>query len=247
MRATRRFRQIISVLGLVLAGACGTGEAPDTDIDGLEEATLAPEAEQATGEQEEAAPTSARFELGRHYQRLSPTQPTSTGPEQVEVAEIFWYGCPHCYELEPLIARWAAEQPDAVSFVRIPAVWNPVLRLHARAFYTAQALDLGEAMHDAFFTEIHENRNPLDTREAIAEFFARFDVEREDFERTFDSYDEVHSQMQRAEDLNRRYRVTSVPTIVVNGKYTSDAGLAGSYEGLIELIDELVAAEQGGE
>jgi len=179
-----------------------------------------------------------------HYERLSPTQPTSSSPDKIEVAEVFWYGCPHCYAFEPYLERWSSQKPEDVSFVRVPALWNPLLLLHARAFYTASALGKLDEMHSAFFTEIHENGNPLDTREALAEFFARFGVDRAEFEQTFDSYDQVQTELQRADRLNRSYGITGVPTIVVNGKYKTNATLAGSYEALIELIDELVASER---
>lgn len=241
----RRFGHLAALLGLVLVGACGTGD-PSAPADGTEDrpAALAPEADAETriDEQAEEAPPSARFRLGEHYRRLSPTQPTSSDPERVEVAEIFWYGCPHCYELEPHIAEWAASKPDSISFVRIPATWNPQVRLHARAFYTAEALGVRDEMHDAFFDEIHRNRNPLATRDALAELFGRFGVEREAFDGAFDSYD-VHAKVRRAEELGRRYRITGVPSIVINGKYVSDAELAGGYERLVELIDELATAE----
>ncbi|HEX7081162.1 MAG TPA: thiol:disulfide interchange protein DsbA/DsbL [Gammaproteobacteria bacterium] len=233
---------------LALALAACEGNAPDSAADpGLEsgQATLAPAAapEAEDGAESTQEPTSARFQLGTHYRRLSPTQPTSSSPDRVEVAEIFWYGCPHCYAFEPYIARWQAEKPAYVSFVRVPAVWNPLLRLHARAFYTAQALGKGEAMHEAFFTEIHENGNPLDSEEALAEFFARFGVDADAFRDAFDSFD-VNSKLQRADELNRRYEITSVPSIVVNGKYTTNATMAGGHDQLIELIGELVEAER---
>jgi len=226
----------------------GCGDAPDVAGDaqvGEPPAGLTPadEAQTLAAEQADTAPTSGRFQLGTHYQRLSPTQPTSSSAEQVEVAEVFWYGCPHCYTFDPYLESWEADKPGYVSFVRVPAVWNPLLQLHARAFYTAQELGKGEEMHDAFFAEIHENGNQLDSREALAEFFGRFDVDAEAFDRAFDSF-EVHTKLQRAEELSRRYRITSVPSIVVNGKYTTDGTSAGSYELLIELIDELAASER---
>jgi protein dithiol oxidoreductase (disulfide-forming) len=191
------------------------------------------------------APTTGRFEMGAHYLRLSPTQPTSSNPDQIEVAEVFWYGCPHCYELDPQLERWRQGKPDYVSFVRVPAVWNPTLQIHARAFYTAEALGKGEEMHAEFFREIHERRNGLDSEASLQEFFGRFDVAPTAFKQAFDSFD-VSAKLQRADELNRRYRIGSVPTIVVNGKYTTDGPMAGSYEELLVLVDELVAAEREG-
>ncbi len=186
----------------------------------------------------------AEFELGTHYNRLTPTQPTSSGPQQVEVAEIFWYGCPHCYNFDPMLQEWEAARPEYVSFVRVPAVWNPLVRFHAQAFYTAQVLGKGAEMHEPLFAEIHEFGNYLDSPEKLANFFARFGVSREDFESAFNSR-EVNDLLQRAEELSQRYQISSVPTIVVNGKYTSNASMTGSYERLLELVDTLVASERG--
>jgi thiol:disulfide interchange protein DsbA len=132
-----------------------------------------------------------------------------------------------------------------VNFVRIPAVWNPLLQLHARAFYTAEALGKGAEMHSDFFSEIHERGNMLDSEAKLQEFFGRFGVQAETFKSTFDSF-VVQARLQRADELNRRYRIGSVPTIIVNGKYTTDGPQVGSYEELLELVDELVAAERAG-
>jgi thiol:disulfide interchange protein DsbA len=191
------------------------------------------------------APTTGRFELGVHYLRLSPTQPTSSNPDQVEVCEVFWYACAHCNAFDPLLEQWRETKPDYVNFVRVPAVWNELLLLHARAFYTAEQLGKGEEMHAEFFREIHERGNRLDTETKLQEFFGRFGVDAAAFKAAFDSF-AVQAKLQRADELNRRYRISSVPTIVVNGKYTTDAPMVGSYEELLVLVDELTAAEREG-
>jgi thiol:disulfide interchange protein DsbA len=234
------------LLALLALGACSgpadptaaldpTVETPAAERDALEPELVATDAA--------GAPTTGRFELGVHYLRLSPTQPTSSNPDQVEVAEVFWYGCPHCYELDPLLERWRERAADYVSFVRVPAVWNPTLVVHARAFYTAEALGKGAEMHAAFFREIHENRNGLDTEAKLQEFFGRFGVDAAAFKTAFDSF-AVQAKLQRADELSRRYRIGSVPTIIVNGKYTTDGPMAGSYDELLALVDELTAAER---
>jgi thiol:disulfide interchange protein DsbA len=237
------------LLGLLALAACG-GPAEPTDEPGAapdlpasaERDALEPELV-ATAPAD--APTTGRFELGVHYLRLSPTQPTSSNPDQVEVCEVFWYGCPHCNALDPMLEEWRKTKPDYVSFVRVPAVWDPELLLHARAFYMAEQLGKGEEMHAEFFREIHERRNRLDTQAKLQEFFGRFGVDAASFKAAFDSF-AVQAKLQRADELNRRYRIDSVPTIVVNGKYTTDAPMVGSYEELLELVDELAAAEREG-
>lgn len=188
------------------------------------------------------APASTRFQMGKEYQRLTPTQPTSSSPEQVEVAEIFWYGCSHCYNFDPYVEKWLTRKPENVNFVRIPAVWNPLVKFHARAFYAAQALDKEDEMHTSFFREIHLNGNSLESEEKLIEFFGRFGVSSDDFASAFNSF-AVHTKLQQAETLARRYRVTSVPLVVVNGKYTTSASMTGDYDTLMEVIDELVMVE----
>ena len=239
------------LLGLLTLAACGGGAPQDsgaeqdaaTDVPAsAEREALEPELV-ATAETD--APTTDRFKLGVHYLRLSPTQPTSSNPDQVEVCEVFWYGCPHCNAFDPMLEQWRKQQPDYVSFVRVHALWNPLLQIHARLFYTAQELGRGEELHTAIFREIHERGNALDTEEKIEEFFGRSGVDSTAFKTAWGSF-AVQSKLQRADELNRRYRIGSVPTIVVNGKYTTDGPMAGSYEALLELVDELVAAEREG-
>jgi thiol:disulfide interchange protein DsbA len=237
----------LAMMALGILG-CGSSDpqlegAVDPDVpeagglEALEEAAL------RLPQGDETTTASGQFQLGTHYERLSPTQPTSSSPDQVEVAEVFWYGCPHCAAFEPYLKSWEALKADYVNFVRIPAVWNPLVQLHARAFYTAEALDKVEEMHSAFFAEIHDNGNFLESEEALAEFFGRFGVDAETFEETFESF-AVHTKLQRADELSRRYRITSVPAVVVNGKYTTNASMAGGYDQLMVLIDELAASER---
>jgi thiol-disulfide isomerase/thioredoxin len=125
----------------------------------------------------QATAPARQFTLGKEYERLSPTQPTSSGPDKIEVAEVFWYGCPHCYTFDPYLESWKKDLPDDVSFVRIPALWNPLLQTHARIYYTAEALNKLDEMHSATFREIHVNRNGLDNPAVIRDFFGQFGVD----------------------------------------------------------------------
>lgn len=187
-----------------------------------------------------------RFKLGTHYERLSPTQPTSSGPDKIEVAEVFWYACPHCYTFDPYLESWKEDLAGDVSFVRIPALWNDLTQIHGRIYYTEEALDKLDEMHSAVFREIHVNHNGLNDPGAIRSLFGDFGVDAATFDKTFESF-AVYTKLQRADELQRRYRVTSVPTVVVNGKYRTNATMAGSYPDLLEVIDELVAMERAGE
>ncbi len=230
-----------------------TTEATDEALEVVEESAAEPE---DTGEvaivlaqaDTSTTPANWQFDEGKHYMRLVPSQPTIGGADKIEVAEFFWYGCPHCYDFEPAINRWDTNKPANVRFVRIPAMWNDVLKLHARLYYTEEVLVRNGNIEDAagfrnaVFEEYHRRGNRLLSEEAISRLFERYGVSPEDFLKTWNSF-EVSQKLRVANDLARRYSIASVPAIVVNGKYRTGAAEAGGYPKMIELIDELVARE----
>jgi thiol:disulfide interchange protein DsbA len=192
-----------------------------------------------------APATSAKFKEGANYQKLVPAQPTSVGPDKVEVIEVFWYGCGHCFALDPKIEAWRAKKPSYVEFVRVPAMWNDMARMHARVFYTAEMLGKLEQLHAATFNQIHVKGDMLNNVDKIVAFFKANGVSNEEFQKAFSSF-AVESKLQRADFLNRRYKIESVPTVIVNGKYKTDVGSAGGEDPLFSLIEELATSEHGG-
>lgn len=218
----------------------------DNDVESVENAPPATAAQPLALRiaEMQAAPPS-QFKEGVHYARLVPAQPTSAGASQVEITEAFWYGCPHCYALDPYLESWRKQgKPAYVNFVRIPVIWNDRTRIHARVFYTAELLGKLDELHGAIFDEIHVNKNPLSSPESIAKFFAAHGVDADAFEKAFASFG-VEESLKKATALNERYRVDSVPTIVINGKYVTDVGRAGGQKELIALINELASRERG--
>jgi len=240
MKTKTAFRFALLPVAVLSAGLVALG------ISAQERATTADAAPASIVLAQAAAPAARQFELGTHYERLTPTQPTSSGPNKIEVAEIFWYACPHCYTFDPYLESWKENLPADVSFVRIPAMWNELLQMHARIYYTEEALGKLDEMHADVFREIHVNRNSLNNPALIGELFAKHGVDAETFDKTFESF-AVYTKLQRADELARRYRVASVPTVIVNGKYTTNATMAGSYPNLISVINELVDMERAGE
>ena len=189
-----------------------------------------------------------QFVDGTHFTRLVPTQPTIGGADKIEVAEIFWYGCAHCFDFEPYINRWAEKLPANVRFVRIPAMWNALVKLHGQLYFTEEVLAKNgkiadpEGFRTAVFLEYHRRGNRLASVDAIQAVFERFGVDEKDFKNSWGSF-EVAQKMRVAEDLARRWNVASVPAIVVNGKYLTGAGQAGTYPKLLDVMDELIARE----
>ena len=180
---------------------------------------------------------------GVQYKALKPAVPTNVAPGKVEVVEVFWYACGHCYLLEPKLDAWEKKgKPANVELIRMPAVWNEVLKTHARLFYTIEILGRPELNNEAF-REINVRGNRLDTPDKIEAFFTSRGVSKADFQKAFSGF-AVESKLARAIDLNKRYRITSTPTVVVNGKYVTDASMAGGEDKLFQVINALAAREK---
>ena len=186
--------------------------------------------------------SSSAYDEGTHYQRLAKAQPTST-TDKVEVVEVFWYGCPHCYSLEPAVHNWLKNKPENVEFVRLPAALNPSWSFHAKVYYTAEALGVVDKFHEAFFDAIHLHKKRMNTEGAIQTFFEGLGVDSASFEKAWGSF-AVDAKLRKAKQKVIGYQLRSVPAIIVNGKYKVTAQSAGGSSKGFNVVNELVAKEQ---
>ncbi len=208
-------------------------------------------ADEITFDEPEPAPAAAvappvwEFKEGDHFRRMTSSQGTSSAPDKIEVAEVFWYGCSHCYNFDPLIDQWknGKDFPADVSVVRIPVIWNPTNEVHARAMYTAEALGILDKAHAEIFKAIHQQNNQLSSQEGLATFFARLGVENATFVEAYNSFG-VNSAVKRAESLTRRYGVKSVPILIVNGKYAVDGPKIQTFGDMLNAAAELAQRER---
>lgn len=184
-----------------------------------------------------------KYSAGQHYAVLTVAQGTSSSPDVIEVAEVFWYGCSHCYSFDPFVTKWSDELPAGVEFIRLPVIWNPTNQIHARMFYTAEALGKLDVIHDAIFKELHVNKKMLTTEAAIEDFFVRNGISSEEFQKTFRSF-AVESKLKRAKNLTQRYRIQSVPLLVINGKYVTTGEEIRNFDDILAIADELIVREQ---
>ena len=174
------------------------------------------------------------FQEGRDYLRLPTPVPPAT-PDKVEVIEMFWYGCPHCYELEPVAQEWLKRKPENVVFTRIPVAFGANWEPGARAYYAAEALGVLEKLHQPLFDAFHQRRK-LSTEDELAAFFAEHGVDAEAFRKAYTSF-QTETQLRRGNQLAQRYGVRGVPTVIVNGKYDVRSPR------IFEVVDFLIAQE----
>ncbi len=222
------------------------GEDADAPITQRANAQLA----QALAPATPSAPAGGgRWQQGVNYSVLVPAQPTNAPPDKIEVVEMFWYGCGHCYSLEPFIKNWEKQKPPYVVLTRIPVTWSPGHKAHAQLYYTLAALGKVEALHDEVFKEIQQRGNQLigpneqETENRQAAFAQKHGIAEKEFRDAYRSMG-VRTLLARAEELVRRYRISSVPQMIVNGKYVTDVSRAGGQNDLIALVSDLAAREQ---
>lgn len=194
----------------------------------------------------------AHWQDGVNYTRLVPAQPTDVAPGQVEVLEFFWYACPHCFALEPLVEAWRKTKPAYVSFSPVPVTWSDGHRALARLFYTLESLGKLDQLHEEIFKEMQVNGNPLvardpadaaETERLQTAFAVKEGVSASAFKTAYHSMG-VEARLQRADELVQRYRIDGVPTFVINGKYVADVRSAGGPERLLSLVSDLAAQER---
>ena len=182
------------------------------------------------------------LEAGKTYVELS--NPVAVAvPGKVEVVELFWYGCPHCYSFEPVINPWAEKLPTDVNFVRIPAMFGGPWDAHGQMFLTLEAMGVENKVHSAVFNAIQKEGKRLTKPEEMADFLATQGVDKDKFLATFNSF-AVQGQVQKAKELAKKYEISGVPTMVVNGKYRFDLGTAGGPEQALNVADQLIAKER---
>lgn len=184
-----------------------------------------------------------KYKAGTHYEVLE-TPVRTSDPKRIEVAEVFWYGCSHCFSFEPMVSTWASQLPEDVNFVHSPAIWHKNMELHARAYYTAKALKVLDSVHLAIFEAMNLKKDKLASKKAIGKIFVAQGVDLDKFNKTFDSFGVV-SATKQADARQRSYGIKGTPEMVVNGKYRLSAKMAGGQGKMLKVADYLIKLERG--
>lgn len=183
------------------------------------------------------------IEAGKQYTVLTSAVPVSE-PGKIEVVEMFWYGCPHCYAFEPTINPWAEKLPEDVNFKRIPAMFGGPWDAHGQLFITLEEMGVEHKIHSAVFDAIQKGGKRLTDPNDMADFVATQGVDRDKFLATFNSF-AVKGKVSQYKELAKKYEITGVPTMIVNGKYRFDIQSAGGRpEAALDVADQLIAKER---
>lgn len=187
---------------------------------------------------------SSEFVEGQHYVKVLPEIQTDVAPGKVEVAELFWLGCPHCYSLEPEILKYKANHPDFVEFKQVPAMLNPSWAADANTFFIADILDPkgSKDLVTKIFQSIHDQKRRLRSPKAVTRFFIEQGYTEEQVEAVKTSM-AFQAKLVRAQEFGAGSQADSVPTMIINGKYRTSPYMAGSNQKLMQLVDMLAEKE----
>jgi thiol:disulfide interchange protein DsbA len=175
---------------------------------------------------------------GKDFSVLATPQAVET-PGKIEVLEFFWYGCPHCHSLEPVLEPWSKKLPSDAQFRRIPAVLSDGWVPHARIYYAFEALGVLERVHKPFFDAIHRDRLNITSEAAMNQWLEKNNIDRKKFDEAVKSFG-VQAKVKRAAQLSAAYKLDGVPMLAVNGRYTISAEQGGSQAGMLNVTQSLI-------
>ncbi|HYA20016.1 MAG TPA: thiol:disulfide interchange protein DsbA/DsbL [Burkholderiales bacterium] len=181
--------------------------------------------------------------LNRDYRLVVPPQPTETG-DKIEVIEFFYYGCPHCFALEPYLKKWLSSAPKDVAYRRIPAVFNESWVPLTKAFYALEALGELNRLNDGLYEAIHVShqidlRNQQSLEQSLFDWVAKQGIDRKKFADVYNSFS-VNTRVAFASNLTRAYGIEGTPALVVAGKYLTAPSMTGSNESVIPVLNQLI-------
>lgn len=189
---------------------------------------------------------------GVDYLKLQQAQPTDSG-KKIEVLEFYWYNCPHCFSFEPQLAEWVKKRGDNIVFKRVPVGFRESFVPQQKLYYALEALGKLDPVHRLVFDAIHTGRLKLDKEDAIVDFVEKQGIDRKKFLDAFNSFS-VQSKVSRVRQLQETYRIDSVPTIVIDGRYITSPSMVGAsmrgqseqalHAAALQVMDALIAKKK---
>ena len=187
-----------------------------------------------------ANPTYAENDSQKYVQISNSPQ---TEHDKIVIYEFFWYGCPHCFNIEPTIVKIESNLNQDTVLIKLPLALKESWVNHAKAFFSMQQMKIDNNLHSKIFEEIHINGNRLDTKSTLVDFIDSEGFDGSSFSKNFDSFG-TEIRIKKANKLARQYQITSVPTIIINGKYLTSGSFVSSYEELYDVVNFLVEKER---
>ena len=183
----------------------------------------------------------AEPQMGTNFDKTAQAIPTDN-KNKIEVMELFWYGCIHCYQMDPILNEWVKKLPKDVYFKRVPAIPRPEWAPMARAFYAMETLGVSEKLHTSIFDAVHKDKtlNPADEKAILEWVTLKSGLDRKKVEEAFNSFS-MNASLNRAAQMFRAAGATGVPSLVIDGKYITSSTMAGGNNEALKITDDIIA------
>jgi len=178
-------------------------------------------------------------QLSRDYVRLDPPIPVAN-KDKIEVIEFFYYGCPICYELQPVMSRWLFKAPDFIAVRRVPVLSTENWENFAKLFYSLEIIGELPRLHWPIYDNFHFDGIKLNEEAVMTDWVSRNGVNRQKFVDTYRS-PEVMAKVKTAREMMNTYDIKGVPTVVIDGKFVTSARMAGGTAEMMKVVEQLVA------
>ena len=163
--------------------------------------------------------------------------------KDIIIYEFFWYGCPHCYNLEPTMDRIEADLEKDTKVVKLPVALRDSWIPHAKLYYALKQMDKIDLVHNLIFEEIHLEDNRLNTEQQMIDFLGKHGIDTDKFLEKYNSFG-TEARIKKASNLAKKYQIDSVPTIIINGKFLTSGSYVSSYDELYSVVNLLVERER---
>jgi thiol:disulfide interchange protein DsbA len=163
--------------------------------------------------------------------------------KDIIIYEFFWYGCPHCYNLEPTMDRIEADLEKDTKVVKLPVALRDSWIPHAKLYYALKQMDKIDQVHNLIFEEIHLEDNRLNTEQQMIDFLGKHGIDTDKFMEKYNSFG-TEARIKKASNLAKKYQIESVPTIIINGKFLTSGSYVSSYDELYSVVNLLVEREK---
>ncbi|MSP87125.1 MAG: thiol:disulfide interchange protein DsbA/DsbL [Methylotenera sp.] len=179
-------------------------------------------------------------QIGKDFDKTLQAIPTDN-PNKIEVIEVFWYGCTHCYHMDPILNAWVKKLPADVAFKRIPGLPQPAWAPMAKAFYAMEDLKLSDKLHEALFNAVNKEKslNPTDEAAAIVWMTKKSGLDKSKVEAAFQSFS-MNNKLNQAAQFFRASGATGVPSFIINGQFITSSTMAGGNDQALKTVDYIV-------
>ncbi|MSQ80389.1 MAG: thiol:disulfide interchange protein DsbA/DsbL [Candidatus Methylopumilus sp.] len=183
----------------------------------------------------------AEPQMGTNFEKTVQVIPTDN-KNKIEVMELFWYGCIHCYQIDPILNEWVKKLPKDVYFKRVPAIPRPEWAHMAKAFYAMDTLGVSEKLHTAIYDAVHKEKtlNPADEKAILEWVTLKSGLDRKKVDDAFNSFS-INATLNKAAQIFRTTGATGVPSLVIDGKYITSSTMAGGNNEALKLADDIIA------